>query len=191
MGEPTLLLRLTRRSSSTSAQAECATLFGIVSSTCFVLPGTKPGPVCDAASSADSNAAYNNIPKDADDCSLPSHAFEGTSTKEFGNEVVLGKSGNLQYAEVLFNSYACEDFPFWNNNPCTTNDPGDTFTHTITANIYAASSGPHVPGALLATATQTFRRSRTARRRTRRAGTVVEIPLGLPNAIDRSTACSP
>jgi hypothetical protein len=139
---------------------QCFDLYGVVTPTCFVTPGEKPGPICDAAAASGdaANAAYNNIPKDAVDCGPPSHAFEGTQTKEFGDEVTLSGSGSLNKLTVLFNSYACKDFPLWNNSQCTT-DPlvpplGDTFTHDITAHIYAASS-LGVPGALLASATET------------------------------------
>jgi hypothetical protein len=136
---------------------QCFSIYGVVTPTCFVAPAEEPGPVCDAASSSDTNAAYNSIPKDAVDCGPPSHAFEGTQTKEFGNEVVLSKSGNLGTLKVLFNSYACADAPLWNNNQCATLDPNETFTHPITANIYAANAD-HTVGALLATktVTQTF-----------------------------------
>jgi hypothetical protein len=151
--EPTLQRILLHVSDATKCQA----LYGGDATTCFVLPGPKPGPVCDAASSSDTNAAYNSIPKDAVDCGPPSHAFEATETKEFGNEVVLSKSGDLGTLKVLFNSYACADAPLWNNNQCATLDPNETFTHPITANIYAANAD-HTVGALLATktVTQTF-----------------------------------
>ena len=122
--------------------------------TCFVLPGTKPGPVCNAAAAGDSNAAYNNIPKDAVDCGPPSEAFEAQSVSEFGDEVTLTGSGKLQSLSVLFNSYACADAPQWNNGQCATLNPNATFTHEITANIYGASSGG-APGPLLASATET------------------------------------
>jgi hypothetical protein len=141
-----------------SDAGQCFDIYGVVTPTCFVTPGEEPGLVCDAASSSDTNAAYNSIPKDAVNCGPPSHAFEGTQTKEFGNEVVLGAGGTLATLKVLFNSYACKDHPLWNNGQCTT-DPlafplGDTFTHPITANIYAANAN-HTIGALLATTTVT------------------------------------
>ena len=63
--------------------------------TCTITNNDSP-PVCNAADTTGdaANAAYNNIPKDAVDCGPPSQAFEATSTKEFGDEVALGKSGN-------------------------------------------------------------------------------------------------
>jgi len=131
----------------------CKALYpGSTALTCFVLPGPKPGPVCNAADAGDSNAAYNNIPKDAVDCGPPSLGFEATSTKEFGDEVVLEGSGRIDELTVLFNSYACEDSPQWNNEFCTTTVDGHFFTHEITAHIYA-SNDLIIP---IASATQPF-----------------------------------
>jgi hypothetical protein len=141
-----------------SDSGQCFDIYGVVTPTCFVTPAEEPGPVCDASSSSDTNAAYNSIPKDAVDCGPPSQAFEGTSTKEFGNEVVLGAGGTLATLKVLFNSYACKDHPLWNSGLCTTNplDPplGDTFTHPIRANIYSVGVN-HTVGQLLASTTVT------------------------------------
>jgi hypothetical protein len=137
-----------------SDQAQCAALYGGTSLTCFVLPGTEPGPVCDAAAASGdaANAAYNNIPKDAVDCGPPSHAFQATLTKEFGDEVELAFGGRLAKLTVLFNSYACEDSAQWNNQFCTTTVDGHFFTHEITAHIY----DPNNLTTPLASATQTF-----------------------------------
>ncbi|MFF4579965.1 hypothetical protein ACFY15_16445 [Streptomyces sp. NPDC001373] len=62
----------------------------------------------------------------------------------------------LTQLRVLFQSYGCSVSGHWNTGDCVTN-PGATFTHPITANIYAVntSSGTPAPGALLATVTQT------------------------------------
>ncbi len=148
-----------RRSSSTSAARPSAPVSASPVPPASSFRGPSRGRSVTLLLLAIANAAYNNIPKDAINCGPPSHAFEGTSTKEFGDEVELGKDGNLQSLTVLFNSYACKDFPLWNSGQCTTDplsDPvGDTFTHEITAHIYSASSGG-VPGALLASATKTF-----------------------------------
>ena len=135
--------------------AQCTALYGGLSpSTCWVLPGEAPptGPICDAAASGDANAAYNDIPKDAVDCGPPSEAFEAQSAREFGDEVTLAVSGTLASLTVLFNSYACEDHPLWNNSECTTNVNGHTFSHTITAHIY----DPTDLTTPIATATQSF-----------------------------------
>jgi len=53
---------------------------------------------------------------------------------------------------VLFNSYACEDSPQWNNQYCLTTVPGHFFTHEITGNIY----DPSDLTTPIASATQTF-----------------------------------
>ena len=93
---------------------QCFDLYGVVTPSCFVLPGTKPGPVCDAASSSDTNAAYNNIPKDVVDCNPPSQAFQGQSTSEFGDEVTLSSTtGHLQSLTVEFQSWGCSVSGHW------------------------------------------------------------------------------
>lgn len=132
--------------------AMCQALYGGDATTCYVLP--KAGPVCDAASADTTGVAYSDIPRDAVNCGPPSHAFQATQTKEFGDEVVLGAGGTLKSLTVLFNSYACEDSPQWNNQYCLTTVPGDTFTHPITANLYAVGAN-HTVGALLDTVTVT------------------------------------
>ena len=127
------------------------------SPTCFVLPGTKPGPVCDGAGST-TGVGYTSLPKDVTSCSPPSEAFEAQSAKEFGDEVVLNTTtGNITSLTVDFQSYACSTSGHWNlgaSDACvTTGTP--TFSHDITANIYAKSTSG-LPGALLGTVTQTF-----------------------------------
>ena len=63
----------------------------------------------------------------------------------------LVSPGVLQSLTVLFASFGCSVSGQWNTGDCVT-APGSTFTHSITANIYAATGGG-VPGALLATGT--------------------------------------
>src|SRR5262245_35971643 len=138
--------------------ATCQALYpGSTDLTCFVLPGQKPGPVCDAAAAGDSNAAYNNIPKDVLDCNPPSQAFQAQSTSEFGDEVLLNTtSGHITSLTVEFQSWGCSVSGHWEQgatNPCVTT-PGATFTHPITANIYGKSTAG-TPGALLANGTVT------------------------------------
>ena len=127
------------------------------SPTCFVLPGAKPGPVCNAAGDL-TGVGYSSIPKDVTSCSPPSEAFEATSTREFGDEVVVNPAtGHITSLTVDFQSYGCGDGGHWylgQTDPCKTT-AGETFNHPITAHIYAASSGG-APGALLGSASGTF-----------------------------------
>lgn len=119
-------------------------------------PPGPPSPICDAGSQA-GNIVYTAIPADILRCpQVPSLGFEANATSEFGDHVGLSPSGGeLQELRVLFNSYGCSDSGHWNTNDCVTT-PGSTFTHPITANIYAVdnSSATPSPGALLATVTQ-------------------------------------
>jgi hypothetical protein len=137
-----------------SDAAVCASIYGSDSSgTCFVKP-TNLAQVCNAG---DTGVAYNAMPYGVVDCPKPSLGFEATSTNEFGDEVELaGTARKLVSLSVLFASFACES-GHWNTNDCTTT-PGHTFTHSITANIYAAQdcSGTPCPGTQLATVTHTF-----------------------------------
>jgi len=148
--------------------ARCRTLYpGSTSSTCFVLPGPKPGPVCDGPGPT-TGVGYTSLPKDVTDCSPPSEAFEAQQAKEFGDEVILNTTtGHITSLTVDFQSYGCSDSGHWysgTTDPCVTT-PGATFTHDITANIYAKSVvgtvppsivPTRLPGALLGTVTQTF-----------------------------------
>lgn len=136
----------------------CTDLYGSLSSgTCFVKPGAQPMP-CTAGPVDPTGIVYTSLSRDAINCAPPSEAFEAQSASEFGDEVGLASTtGHLQTLSVLFDSYACSVKGHWNTgatDPCLTN-AGDTFTHPITANIYAASSNG-VPGALLESVTQTF-----------------------------------
>ena len=95
---------------------QCFDLYGVVTPTCFVLPGTEPGPVCDAGT-GNTNAAYNAIPTDVEHCSPPSYAFEGNFANEFGDEVLLDTTGGNGSAGVSlrvdFQSYGCGDAGHW------------------------------------------------------------------------------
>ncbi|MCY0955233.1 hypothetical protein [Streptomyces sp. H27-S2] len=100
---------------------------------------------------------YTAMPVDILKCSqVPSLGYEATGTAEFGDEVgpvPVGRS--LTQLRVLFQSFGCGVSGTWNAGNCVTT-PGSTFTHPITANIYAVdnSSGTPAPGARLATVTQ-------------------------------------
>jgi hypothetical protein len=129
-----------------SDAAKCQALYGGDATTCFVLPGPKPGPVCDATS-GDTGAAYDAYPKDVVDCGPPSYAFEGNFANEFGDGVTVGTAGELKSLKVVFNSYGCGDSGRWDgfNGNCVTIPGGsrpDTFQvpHGITANIYDSTN---------------------------------------------------
>lgn len=132
----------------------CANLYpGTAPSTCFVKPST--GAICNAGE-GDTTAAYNAMPFGVIDCFKPSLGFEATSTNEFGDRVGLaGTAKQLASLKVLFASWACQSGHWFDDNCATA--PGATFTHPITANIYAVDSSttPPSPGALLSTVTVT------------------------------------
>ncbi len=124
--------------------------------TCYVKPTPPPSTACDFGGRAP-GTVYSAIPTNFPACEgPPSLGFEATGTSEFGDEVGLSSTGNLSSLTVDFQSFACSVSGHWNTGDCVTT-PGATFTHPITANIYAVdNSGPvPQPGALLATVTQT------------------------------------
>lgn len=108
-----------------------------------------------ALGQANDPVAYSSIPQHVPG-NVSSLGFEATSTSEFGDEVELvGQPGTLKSLRVVMSSFGCQN-GHWFSNDCTTT-PGATFTHPITANIYAVdNSGPTpVPaGPPLATVTQ-------------------------------------
>jgi hypothetical protein len=134
-----------------SDAAKCQALYGGDATTCFVLPGPRPGPICDAGT-GNTNAAYNAIPTDVGHCSPPSHAFEAQQTNEFGDEVTLDTAGGAKTKMVSmtvdFQSYGCSTSGHWFSGDCVTANFGaDTFTIPasgpdlagITASIYDPS----------------------------------------------------
>jgi len=89
---------------------------------------------------------------------IPGLGYEANSVNEFGDHVGLAStSGQLNSLTVLFASFGCSVSGHWFSpaDPCVT-APGATFTHQMTANIYAVdtSSGTPKPGVRLATITQ-------------------------------------
>jgi hypothetical protein len=134
-----------------SDAATCQALYGGTATTCFVLPGPKPGPYCDTIT-GNSDAGYNVIPDQVENCGPPSYAFEGNFANEFGDKVTLdttasGGSLKVQSMRVDFQSYGCSDSGNWygggtlgSPEPCVTT-PGTTFTIPggITASIYDPS----------------------------------------------------
>ncbi|MDJ0382716.1 hypothetical protein [Streptomyces sp. G-G2] len=122
--------------------------------TCFVKP-TPPSTACDFGGRAP-GTVYSAIPTNFPACDpAPSEAFEAQQVSEFGDEVGLSSTGNLRSLTVDFQSFGCGTSGHWYSGDCVTT-PGATFTHPITANIYAVDNSNPVPkpGALLATVTQ-------------------------------------
>jgi hypothetical protein len=131
----------------------CHEIYGIdTPGTCFVKPSLAV-----SCNQGDTTVAYNALPFGVVNCPKSSEAFEAQSASEFGDEVSLktGTSRTLKSLNVVFASYGCSVRGHWNLGDCVTN-AGDTFTHPITANIYAVDDcgGTPCPGTLLATATQ-------------------------------------
>lgn len=131
----------------------CANLYGGNPGSCFVTSGRASACILDRG---DAGVAYNAMPFGAADCGASSLGFEATGTKEFGDEVQLaGAARRLVSLKVLFSSWACQS-GHWFDGLCSTS-PGATFTHDVTANIYAVAvcAGNPCPGALLVTVTET------------------------------------
>lgn len=85
---------------------------------------------------------------------VPSQAFEATSTSEFGDQITFaGRARTLAAVTVTLSSWGCQT-GHWYSGDCAT-QPGATFDHPITLNIYQLGAG-NAPGALIATRTQTF-----------------------------------
>jgi hypothetical protein len=136
------------------------------SPTCYVRPTLAFGPICNAASSADANAAYNDIPKDVtkNACGPPSEAFQGNSTSEFGDVVGLVNSAGSHTVSMTvdFQSYACQSGT-WHTGDCSSAS-GTTFNvpasfpdpEGIRANLYEVGpndqNGNPTLGNLIATA---------------------------------------
>jgi hypothetical protein len=128
----------------------CASLYGAgTPGTCFVKPSPLPpqGPICDKG---DTSVAYNAMPFDVVNCLNPGVGFEANGWNEFGDSVVLktGTGRTLSSLKVDFQSFACETSGHWDGvthdglntpSPCLTANPGASFTHPITANIYDPS----------------------------------------------------
>lgn len=128
----------------TSLAILSATVIGVASVFGFVpaIAGAAPGSV-----------VYNNIP-DPTPGNVPSVGFEATSASEFGGQIGLdGTQRKDPKVTVLMSSWACKSGTWYGHN-CITN-PGSTFTHPITLNIYNANSDDSV-GSLIASQTQTF-----------------------------------
>ena len=85
---------------------------------------------------------------------VPSQAFQAKSMDEFGDLVQLAPGPRrLQSVTVLMSSWGCGSGGSWGSG-CVTN-PGDTFTHPITLNIFNSAPGTATGiGALVTTVTR-------------------------------------
>lgn len=120
------------------------TIVGAVSLAGFV-------PALAGASSG--STVYDNIPNHIPG-NVPSVGYEATSTSEYGSQVELdGNKRKDPTVTVLMSSWACKSGT-WNAKNCITN-PGSTFTHPVTLNIYDVNDDDSV-GSLIATKTRTF-----------------------------------
>jgi hypothetical protein len=113
--------------------------------------GSYGGPY--GSSHGSQRTVYNNIP-DPEPGNVPSVGFEATSASEFGGQ--LGLDGNKREdpkITVLMSSWACKSGT-WNAKNCITN-PGSTFTHPVTLNVYKVNDDDSV-GDKIASETKTF-----------------------------------
>lgn len=100
---------------------------------------------------------YSSIPATLPG-NVPSVGFEATSSKELGDQIGLLGVGarTVTSVTVIMSSWGCQSGS-WTGSPtsCVTT-PGATFSHPITLNIYGVTPSGTLPGALIATKTQTF-----------------------------------
>jgi hypothetical protein len=96
---------------------------------------------------------YNNIPNPTPS-NVPSYGNEAYSLSELGSQLDLdGSARKNPTVTVLMSSWACKSGS-WNAKNCITN-PGSTFTHPMTVNVYNVNEDDSV-GNLITTKTQTF-----------------------------------
>jgi hypothetical protein len=121
------------------------TVFGLTAlmSPAFATPG--PG----------TSVIYNSVVASPLPGNVPSVGAEAYSFNEFGNEVTFsGTNRQLTSVAVEMSSWGCMS-GHWYSGDCST-PPGATFNEPITFNIYAPGTDGVHPGALIASATQTF-----------------------------------
>ncbi len=105
------------------------------------------------AGASSPSLVYDNIPSPVPG-NIPSVGYEATSTSEFGGQIQLaGTARTNPTVKVLMSSWACKSGT-WNAGNCITN-PGSTFTHPVTLNVYEVSPD-NSPGALITSETKTF-----------------------------------
>ncbi|MGW7331876.1 hypothetical protein ACWGIU_25465 [Streptomyces sp. NPDC054840] len=118
-----------------------------------------PAAAQPASSQVNDAITYSSIPKQLPG-NVTSLGFEAASTNEFGDEVELapqtGTVRTLKTLRVVLSSFACQTGT-WSAGNCGTT-AGATFSHPMTANIYAVDNSGPTPtpaGAPLATVTVT------------------------------------
>jgi hypothetical protein len=105
------------------------------------------------ADAASPSVVYNNIPSPTPS-NVPSIAYEANSVSEYGSQVDLdGSARKNPKVTVLMSSWACKSGS-WNGLNCITN-PGSTFTHPVTLNVYNVGDNDSV-GSLITSETNTF-----------------------------------
>jgi hypothetical protein len=121
------------------------TVFGL---TALMSPAlATPGP--------GTSVIYNSVVASPLPGNIPSVGAEAYSFNEFGNEVTFsGTNRQLSNVVVEMSSWGCVS-GHWYSGDCST-PPGATFSEPITFNIYAPGTDGVHPGALIASATQTF-----------------------------------
>jgi hypothetical protein len=100
---------------------------------------------------------YNSIPNPLPP-NVASEGPEAYAYTEIGDGLNLaGPTGRtLDHVKVIMSSWGCQAGNWYTKATCVTT-PGATFTQLITLNIYAVAPGtPPSPGALLASATESF-----------------------------------
>jgi hypothetical protein len=119
----------------------------------FAITLAAVGVSAGTASASSLTTIYNSIPRPLPG-NIPSVSFEATGTSEFGDQVTFARRARtLKKVTVTMSSWGCQR-GHWNTGDCFTN-PGATFRHAITLNLYAVN-GDQSPGALIAKVTPTF-----------------------------------
>jgi hypothetical protein len=120
----------------------------------LLLGAVLTGLLAASSTATASNVIYSAFvkPKPAN---LPSHAFEATSTSQFGDEVTFaGTNRKLKAARVTLSSWGCQTGHWFSGN-CHTSHAA-TFSIPITLNIYSPPLTGFGVGSLLGSKTQTF-----------------------------------
>jgi hypothetical protein len=121
--------------------------------TAMAITGVAVVGISSLASAASQSVVYNNIPSPMPS-NVASIGYEATSTSEFGSQVNLdGTARKNPKVTVLMSSWACKSGS-WFNKDCITN-PGSTFTHPVTLNVYNVNDDDSV-GSLIKSDTDTF-----------------------------------
>jgi hypothetical protein len=111
------------------------------------------GVLAAVAGTASAGVIYNNVPTPFPG-GMNSQPFQAQQTSEFGGQVQFaGTQRARPTVTVGMSSWACQSGN-WHENDCVS-AMGAKFSEPVTLKIYAVGAG-NVPGAQLATVTQTF-----------------------------------